>query len=159
MPIHVVLTGLAALLSWLALGGGIYEFTVVDPAWPKRPDIIQPSGGGLNRARFWIPAHMTFELTLLAALAAAWSSREVRTWLLAALGCQVVLRAWSFADLIPKAIAFERAPAGAVDEAAALRWTQRSLLRLPLHAAACACVSYALLVAATSAHLTAHNGG
>jgi hypothetical protein len=50
-----------------------YEFLVVDPVWPSRPVLIQPERGGVSRRRFWIPAHTTFELALVAALVIAWS--------------------------------------------------------------------------------------
>jgi hypothetical protein len=41
------------------------------------------------------------------------------------------MRVWSATDFIQKALAFEREPQ-TIDEAAARRWSQRSLLRLPL---------------------------
>jgi hypothetical protein len=33
-----------------AVGGGVV--LVVDPSWPRRPDIIQPERGGISRKRF-----------------------------------------------------------------------------------------------------------
>ena len=47
----------STVLASVLLGGGLYEQLVVDPFWPKRPDLIQPGRGGITRARFWIPAH------------------------------------------------------------------------------------------------------
>jgi hypothetical protein len=73
-----VLIALATSLSLISLGGGLYEFVVVDPAWPRRPDIIQPLLGGVSRKRFWIPAHICFELLLLASLFVAWSEPNIR---------------------------------------------------------------------------------
>ena len=73
---------LTSALALLSLGGAVYECRVVDPPWPRRPDLIQPDHGGVSRRRFWIPAHMAFELALIVALAVAWSQSEVRTWLL-----------------------------------------------------------------------------
>jgi hypothetical protein len=67
----LVLIAITTLAAFVTLGGGLYEFLVVDPYWPKRPGIIQPRNGG-------------------------------------------------------------------VDEAAAVRWTRRSLLRLPLDLITCA---------------------
>jgi hypothetical protein len=72
------LTGLASALALIGIGGGLYEFLVVDPFWPKRQDLIQPSRGGIDRKRFWIAAHVAFELTLIAALAISWSVSEIR---------------------------------------------------------------------------------
>jgi hypothetical protein len=127
--------GLACALALLSLGGGLYEFAVVDSAWPRRPDIIQPARGGISRRRFWIPAHVAFELALILSLVASWAQPDVRTWLLVALASHAVMRIWSAFDFIPKALAFERAEA--INESAARAWTRRSLWRLPLDLVTC----------------------
>ena len=124
----------AALIS---IGGGLYEYSVVDPFWPRRPDLVQPSRGGILRRRFWIPAHTLFELSLIVSLIAGWSQLQVRSWLLIALASHAVMRLWSAFDFIPKALAFERADPATIDAAAARRWTGRSLLRLPLDVVTC----------------------
>jgi len=36
----VPLTAVATGLALVTLGGALYEFTVVDPCWPRRPDLI-----------------------------------------------------------------------------------------------------------------------
>jgi hypothetical protein len=128
----LVLVVFAAALALTSLGGGVYEFVVLDPSWPRRPDLIQPHRGGVSRRRFWIPAHTAFELLLMASLVAVWHQPTVRTRLLVALGAHATMRIWSFVDFIPKALAFERAEAGTISEAAARRWSRRSLGRLPL---------------------------
>jgi hypothetical protein len=127
----------AACLGLMILGGGFYEVLVVDPAWPKRPDLIQPERGGISRRRFWVPVHSLFELTVILALIAGWSDRGVRWWLWVALIIHAVGRVWSFADFIPKAIAFERAEPGSITEEAARRWTRRSWFRLPVEMLSC----------------------
>jgi hypothetical protein len=132
----------AGSLALISLGGGLYEILVVDPCWPRRPDLIQPNRGGLSRRRFWIPAHTAFELVLIAALVMAWSLPQVRFWLLVALMSHVVMRIWSLVDFVPKALAFERAEPGTLDDAAARAWTRRSILRLPLDLVTC----FAMLV-------------
>ncbi len=38
----LVLIAITTLAACVTLGGGLYEILVVDPAWPKRPGIIQP---------------------------------------------------------------------------------------------------------------------
>jgi hypothetical protein len=81
----LVLIASAAALAVVSLGGGLYEFLVVDPFWPRRPDLIQPARGGVSRRRFWIPAHITFELSLIASLLAAWGKPAIRSPLLIAL--------------------------------------------------------------------------
>jgi hypothetical protein len=143
----LVLLAAATLMACMSLGGGLYEFLVVDPFWPRRPGIIQPTRGGISRRRFWIPAHIAFEVLLIASLIAAWRDADVRAALLVALASHAVMRVWSLVDFVPKAVAFEKADPAAVDEAAAVRWTRRSLARLPLDLITCA----AMLVALTSA--------
>ena len=92
-----------ASLALIRLGGALYEFSVVDPFWPRRPEIIQPGRGGISRRRFWIPVHTAFELALLAALVVTWSLPDIRFWLLVALLSHAVMRIWSFIDFVPKA--------------------------------------------------------
>lgn len=128
----LILIAAATLMACVLLGGGLYETLVVDPYWPKRPGIIQARNGGISRRRFWIPAHSVFEALLIVALIVAWDRADVRLALLVALVSHAVMRVWSLLDFVPKAVAFERADPAAVDEAAAVRWTRRSLLRLPL---------------------------
>jgi hypothetical protein len=127
-----MLIALAAALALISLGGGLYEVSVTDPVWPRRPEFVQPARGGISRKRFWIAAHTAFEITLIGALVAAWSLLDVRGWLLVALASHAIMRIWSAFDFIPKALAFERADPTTVDEATARRWARRSRLRLPL---------------------------
>ncbi len=140
-------TGIATALALASLGGGLYEYLVVDPFWPKRPELIQPQRGGISRRRFWIPAHTSFELALIVSLIAAWSSPPMRTPLLVALASHAVMRLWSAFDFIPKALAFERAAPAAVDVGAARRWSRRSLLRLPLDLVTCTAMLLAFIAA------------
>ena len=127
----------AMSFALMIVGGGFYEVLVVDPAWPKRPEIIQPERGGISRRRFWMPAHSLFEVSVIAALVAAWAEPGVRWWLWVALISHAVARIWSFSDFIPKAIAFERAEAGSITESSARKWTRRSVFRLPLEMVTC----------------------
>ena len=133
----LVIVALAAALALASVGGGLYEFSVVDPFWPKRPDLVQPARGGISRKRFWISIHVAFEVTLIAALVLAWSQPDVRNCLLVALASHAVMRLWSGFDFIPKALAFEKADPATVSEAAARAWTRRSRLRLPLDLVTC----------------------
>ena len=140
----LVLIAITTLAACVTLGGGLYEFLVVDPAWPKRPGIIQSRNGGVSRARFWVPAHTVFEVLLIATLVVAWGDADVRIALLVALVSHAVMRAWSLVDFVPKAVAFEKADPATVDEASAVRWTRRSLMRLPLDLITCAATLAAL---------------
>lgn len=141
---------LVAVVTFLAcaqLGGGLYEYRVLDPVWPHRPAIVQPRHGGVSRRRFWIPAHTAFEVTLIAAVVASWSHPQVRAALLVAVASHAAMRIWSFVDLIPKAVAFEKADPATLDRSAAVRWSRRSALRLPIDAVTCAATLTALVVA------------
>ncbi|TAJ33024.1 MAG: hypothetical protein EPO67_08790 [Reyranella sp.] len=138
---------MAAALALASVGGGLYEFLVVDPFWPRRPDLIQPARGGISRKRFWISIHVAFEFVLIAALVLAWSQPAVFNALLVALASHVVMRIWSGFDFIPKALAFEKADPASISEGAARAWTRRSRLRLPLDLITCG----ALLTAFTAA--------
>lgn len=140
----LVLIAATTLVACVLLGGGLYETVVVDPAWPKRPGIVQAHNGGISRRRFWIPAHTLFEVLLLIGLVAAWRDADVRLALLVALISHAVMRVWSFIDLVPKAVEFEKADPAAVEEPAAVAWTRRSLLRLPLDLITCAALLWAL---------------
>jgi hypothetical protein len=142
--ISLVLIATTTFAACVSLGGGLYEFLVVDPYWPKRPGIIQPRNGGVSRARFWIPVHTVFEVLLIVTLVVAWGDTDVRVALLVALVSYAAMRVWSLVDFVPKALAFEKADPASVDEAAAVRWTRRSLLRLPLDLITCAAMLAAL---------------
>ena len=142
--ISLVLIAITTVAACVSLGGGLYEFLVVDPYWPKRPGIIQPRNGGVSRARFWIPAHTVFEVLLIVTLVVAWGHADVRVALLVALVSHAVMRVWSLVDFVPKALAFEKADPATVDEVAAVRWTRRSLLRLPLDLITCVAMLAAL---------------
>jgi hypothetical protein len=145
MSIALLLVAFATALASISLGGGLYEFSVVDPAWPRRPDLIQPARGGVDRKWFWIPAHVSFELTLIASFVAVWSYPDIRSWLWVAFGSHAIMRLWSGVDFIPKALAFERADPGTIAEAAARRWTRRSRFRMPLDLITCGAMLAALV--------------
>jgi hypothetical protein len=137
MSMALMLAVATECFALLLVGGGLYEVLVVDPSWPKRPDIIQPDRGGISRRRFWMPVHALFELSVIGALVAAWSVPAARSYLLVALISHAGARIWSFLDFIPKAIAFERADPGSITEASARKWTHRSVFRLPLELVSC----------------------
>jgi hypothetical protein len=132
-----VLLAVVAFLACASVGGGLYEFLVLDPVWPNRPAIIQPRNGGVSRRRFWIPVHTAFEVALLVALIACWSHPGVRFALLTALVSHLVMRVWSLLDVIPKAVAMERDDPATIARDSARRWVRRSALRLPLDVVTC----------------------
>ena len=134
--VHPVVA-LASALALASLGGGLYEHAVVDPAWPKQPALVQPARGGISRKRFWIPAHVAFEVALVASLVLAWSAPSVRMPLLIGVASHAAMRVWSAFDFIPKALALERTPPERIDEDVAQAWVRRSRLRFPLDLVTC----------------------
>jgi hypothetical protein len=144
----LILLSAVVLLACASLGGGVYEHLVLDPVWPGRPAIIQAPYGGVSRRRFWIPVHSVFEVTLIVAVVVTWGHADVRTAMLVALGSHVVMRVWSLLDFVPKAVAFEKTDPAVIERAAAVRWTRRSLLRLPLDVVTCVAALVALVAAA-----------
>ena len=144
----LIAVAVAAAFALASVGGGLYEFLVIDPFWPKRPDLIQPARGGISRKRFWISIHVAFEVMLIAALVLAWSQSAVRDPLLVALSSHAVMRIWSGFDFIPKARAFEQADPASISEAKAAAWTRRSRLRLPLDLITCGTMLTAFAAAA-----------
>lgn len=148
LTLSFIASALVCALALISLGGGLYEYRVVDPAWIHRPEIIQPDRGGLSRRRFWIPAHILFELALLSTLAIVWGEPSIRNWLLVALISHGAMRIWSAFDFIPKALAFERVNTQEFAEGAARSWTRRSLMRLPLDLVTCGATMLALAAAA-----------
>jgi hypothetical protein len=143
----LVLLSAVVLLACASLGGGIYKSLVLDPVWPGRPAIIQAQHGGVSRRRFWIPVHAAFEVALVAAVIVTWGHLDVRTPILIALASHAVVRVWSLIDLVPKVVAFQKADPAVIERAAAVRWTRRSLLRLPLDVVTCVAALGALVVA------------
>jgi hypothetical protein len=144
----VFLLALAAAAALASLGGAFYEFAVVDPFWPQRPDLIQPNRGGISRRRFWIPAHTVFEVLLVASLVVWWSAEPVRTALLTAFASHGLMRAWSGVDFIPKALRFERTDPANITLGAAQAWCRRSKARLPLDLVTCGAMLAAMLAIA-----------
>ena len=97
----------ALVFGAVAAGGGVYETVLIDRCWPQMPEFIQPKRGGINRAMFWGPVHILFEVTLLAALWLTWDASQARLWIIAALIVHFATRVWSFVYFIPLAIKFQ----------------------------------------------------
>ena len=83
-------------------------------------------------------------MLLIVTLVVAWGDAHKRVALLVALVSHAVMRVWSLVDIVPKARAFEKADPATIDETAAVRWTRRSMLRLPLDLITCAAMLAAL---------------
>lgn len=73
-----------------------------------------------------------FEVLLIVTLILTWGDSAIGTALLVALVSHATMRLWALFDLVPRGAEFERTDPADVDEAAAVRWTRRNLLRVPL---------------------------
>jgi hypothetical protein len=120
---------LGALVSTSALtGASLYEESVLDPAWPGRPDLVRPIEGGANRKRFWIPADLIALVSLAAATWAAWPVPEIRNAVLVAVGLYGINIAVSVVYFVPELLKVERL--GAEPDAASSRiWVRRNRWR------------------------------
>ena len=131
---------LAAILAAMALGGSFYEALVVNPAWSASPPAslaLLQGPHALDSARFWILAHVSFELALAAALAFNWRAARRRTLLLTGLGVHALMRAWTFLYFVPEITQFATIPpesplspelAARVSLWAILGWARRALI-------------------------------
>jgi hypothetical protein len=123
----------------VALGGGLYEGTVLAPLWRRSPPasfaVIQP-GTGVPLQRFWIPVHAAITVCLIWALVATWRDVPVRSALLIGTGSYVVMRVWSGIYFIREMLAFQKVPVDAPPTAAlsarVARWTFWTWFREPL---------------------------
>lgn len=144
----LVLLAVVVVSACVLVGGGWYEYRVIDQAWPYRPGIIQPRSGGIARRRFWVPSHTAFELLAVAAVFVTWNQPDVRLALLGSLVSHAVMRVWSLVDFVPKAIAFENSDPAVINQSEAKRWTSRSAMRLPLELVTAFAALAALVAAA-----------
>ncbi|HEY0958974.1 MAG TPA: hypothetical protein VGE05_06830 [Novosphingobium sp.] len=145
MNFPVALMLAALILGAIGLGGGLYEATLIDRAWPRLPQLIQPKRGGIDRKLFWIPMHTAYELALAGALWANWHAPFARYCTAIALAAHAITRAWSFLHFIPAALRFEEAgDLPPTQTAAALAWTRRSRWRIAIEAGAVATLALAV---------------
>jgi hypothetical protein len=130
-PLYALLGTL--VFGAIAVGGGLYETILIDRSWPRMPELIQPQRGGINRALFWGPVQILFEVTLLVALWLAWAALQARPWIIAALVVHLATRVWSFAYFIPLAIKFQNADtANQLHDEKKYQWVKLSRCRVLL---------------------------
>jgi hypothetical protein len=48
----------ALIVSGCLTGAGIYEQSVLNIAWPRKPSIVRPVEGGANHKLFWVSANI-----------------------------------------------------------------------------------------------------
>ncbi|MGH3785271.1 MAG: hypothetical protein ACRDRG_01675 [Pseudonocardiaceae bacterium] len=122
-----------------AVGGGLYEQTVLTPIWSASPpssfSIIQP-GTGVPLQNFWIPVHAAITVFVVLSLVLTWRDVNVRRLLLIGLGSYIVMRAWSGLFFIPEMLAFQEIPLDSSPSAelssSVASWTYWTWFREPL---------------------------
>jgi len=120
---------LSALISTSALmGASLYEESVLDLVWPRRPDIVRPIEGGANRKLFWIPADLIAIICLAAATLAAWPVTGTRNAVLVGVGLYAINVVVTVAYFVPELLKVERN--GTEPDAASSRiWVRRNRWR------------------------------
>jgi hypothetical protein len=134
-----------------AIGGGLYEQTVLTPLWSASPpssfSIIQ-AGTGVPLQNFWIPVHTAITIFILPSLLLTWKQIKVRRRLLIGLGSYIVMRVWSALYFIPEMLAFQKLPVDSppnVDLSARVAsWTFWTWFREPLDVISLLCFFLAL---------------
>jgi len=123
----------------VALGGGIFEHSVLMPIWSKSPPSsfsITQTGSGVPLQRFWIPVHIAITVFIILSLVITWGHATVRRFLLIALVSYIVMRVWSALFFIPEMLAFQKVPVDSPPSAELLtrvsKWTFWSWFREPL---------------------------
>lgn len=142
---------LAALMVTACLtGAGIYEQSVLDTAWPRKPSIVRPVEGGANRKLFWVPANIVAILALLLAVWAAWPVAGARNASLVAVGLFAVINAMTVAYFAPAVLRMEKVSAPP-DDPASFAWVRRSQWRTPLSLGVNVALAFAVAAVAASA--------
>jgi hypothetical protein len=137
---------LAALISTSALtGASLYEETVLDLAWPRKPDIVRPIAGGANRKLFWVPADLIAIISLLAATCAAWPVAHTRNAVLVGVALYAINVVVSAAYFVPELLKLERIGTQP-DDPSSRTWVRRNRFR----GVTLICATVALSLAAAS---------
>jgi hypothetical protein len=122
---------IALIVTGCLTGGGIYEQSVLDTAWPRKPSIVRPTEGGANRKLFWLPANIVAILILLVALAGAWPRASARYATLVAVGLFAIINLVTVLYLGPAVLRVEKS-SPPPDDASSLASVRRSRWRTPL---------------------------
>ncbi len=120
---------LGALISTSALmGASLYEESVLDLVWPRKPDIVRPIEGGANRKLFWVPADLIAIISLLIATWAAWPVTDTRNAVLVGVGLYAINIGVSVAYFVPELLKVERMGAQP-DDPSSRTWVRRNRWR------------------------------
>lgn len=136
----------------LAIGGGIYEGSVVNPQWSKNPpqslSLVQEDTG-IPLQKFWIPVHIFITVAILLALGLNWKVPTRRTFILIAIASYIVMRVWSFAYFIPEMLAFQKVSLTDLPSTDIIsriqKWTNLTWWRTPLDFITFFCLLWAVI--------------
>jgi hypothetical protein len=110
------------------MGASLYEESVLDLAWPRKPDIVRPVEGGANRKLFWVPADFIAIISLLAATWAAWPVTDSRNAVLVGVGLYAINIGISVGYFVPELLKVERIGT-APDDPSSRTWVRRNRWR------------------------------
>ena len=147
--IRLVILEISVVAVSALLGAGVYEQTVLDPAWPAKPSIVRPAEGGVSRKRFWVPGNITVVLALLASVWASWLDARSRLASIIALALFLVINAVTVLYFAPAVLSVERDGIEA-DALASRRWVALSRLRTPLALGVVVSLAVAVLLLANT---------
>jgi hypothetical protein len=138
----------ALIVAGCLTGGGIYEQSVLDTAWPRKPSIVRPVEGGANHKLFWVPANIVAVVTLPFALVAAWPIASARYATLVAVALFAVINLVTVAYFGPEVLRAEKS-SPPPDHPSSLAWVRRSRWRTPLSLGVNAALGMAIVMGAT----------
>ena len=136
---------LGALVTTSALmGASLYEESVLDLVWPRKPDIVRPIEGGANRKLFWVPADLIAITSLLVATWAAWPATDTRVAVLAGVGLYAINIGVGIDYFVPELLKVERIGVRP-DDPSSRTWVRRNRWRSAIFV--CTTVALSLAVA------------
>jgi hypothetical protein len=135
---------LGALIATSALmGASLYEESVLDRVWPRKPNIVRPIEGGANRTLFWVPADLIAITSLLVATWAAWPATDTRVAVLVGVGLYAINIGVSVGYFVPELLRVERIGARP-DDPLSRTWVRRNRWRGAIFVCTTAALSLAV---------------
>ncbi len=141
--LRIVILFTALIVIGICTGAGWYEQAVLDTVWPKKPSIVRPVEGGVNRKLFWVPANILAVSSLLGSLWASWLSDFARLFVFVAIGLFAMINIATVSYFAPHVLRVEK-DSILPSDSSSLRWVRLSRLRTPLSLGATIALSIAI---------------
>ncbi|EFA77411.1 ankyrin repeat-containing protein [Heterostelium album PN500] len=120
-------------MSLTLFGGRLYEVLMVDSKWNKKPSLIQPKAGGIEKNNIITKCGtVLLEVTVIYSLYLYQNHRDVLIPLTISAVSHCIERLFELLYLTPKLTEIEKLPEAAVTESIANKYIKRSKLRIPL---------------------------